>query len=665
MKKGKLILLLSLALVVCCALATACNPTVVTESYYVTFDSQDGSEPQRVLFDENFAAPEVTREGYDFGGWYTDAECSDGALWTKPETLTADITLYAKWTEQTVEHVHDFGDNYFTFVKCSSSDCEVVGRNASTDSAKENFVYSFNDEKKAEINGHYDDLVNNLGVVTEEEYEDLFYVYDDDLSYVVEQYQCAYVFYYTYYDEESTNNFKEIEAFYNEHVSKYYGLFRKVYESDYKDEFFAGWSEDDIKQILAMSDQYGNEEYIALQDQIDTVLHEYDELVDAKNKTGKKLTAKYQELVELNNQLAVLQGYENYMDYAYAVRYEREYSPEEVVTMRNYVKEYIGPLLNKIYMRYYTAYQNAGTLSTSFYDSFSASVFGEKTASNTIANHFLTEYLQQMTYDEGSKPIDYFQYVNELFKNGNYYLGVQTGAFTYWIPSQQMSVLYFGEDYQGAFTFVHEFGHYYNGIYNSGLSLSMDHDETQSQGDEMLFLAWLASNATDYASGVEYLSSYELFNMIWIINIATAVDEFEYAVYTDSYNGESVKDNYEDYCDLFSEIMGTYSSYLTSNNGMKNYWYQVAFHSAAYYISYAMSALPSLEIYVNGMQDFEAAKVSYFKLYTFSDNSDLVSVDDDGNKTVTATYAEILHYCGLQSAFDEGLYTTIYNYFVG
>ena len=39
--------------------------------------------------------PPTTRDGYDFGGWYTDEACTQAA--TAGATINADITLYAKW----------------------------------------------------------------------------------------------------------------------------------------------------------------------------------------------------------------------------------------------------------------------------------------------------------------------------------------------------------------------------------------------------------------------------------------------------------------------------------------------------------------------------------------------------------------------------------------
>lgn len=641
--------------------------------FYIIFDFQNGSATKAIAFDENFALPDnPTKSNYEFGGWYTDKSCTDDNEWTVPEALTEDITVYAKWNA----HVHDFGDNYLMFVECSGESCNVIGRNSSTDSAKANFVYSFNSEKQQKITQHYQNLIDNLGTIAEAEYEELFETYDSDVSYVVEQYQYAYVFYNVNFDQSSTENFDTISNFYNECIANYYGLFRKVYESDYRDEFFAGWSQNELDQILTMSDSYGNSQYTEVQNKISELIIEYNELMEKSSTTSKQITSKYKELVTLNNQLAALSGYENYLEYAYEIEYERDYTPSDVETMRNFVKQYIGPSLDNAISTYSMAYykiQASSQLNSAnldYYDAFGASVFNEGSSSQTVTN-LLGNYFKQLTSDESSTTVDFYKYANELMKNGNYYLGEQSGAFTYWISNQNTSILYFSNEtdaygassYQNVFTFAHEFGHYYNGIYNGGTSLSMDLNETQSQGDEMLFLAWLSQNKpSGVTTGYTLLQYEQLANMLSTIVIATAVDEFEQAVYTDSYNNASVEATYTDYETLFAKILHSYCDYF-SDGYNDEYWSYVVFDNAGYYISYAMSALPCVELHVIAMSDYASAKTSYLKLFTFTDDSTLISTDSEGNKTVNATYEEILNYCGLSGPFRKDLYTTVYNYF--
>lgn len=65
----------------------------------VSFDSNGGSEvpSQSVILGERAAKPDnPSKAGYSFAGWYSDKELSQAYDFTVP--VTADLTLYAKWT---------------------------------------------------------------------------------------------------------------------------------------------------------------------------------------------------------------------------------------------------------------------------------------------------------------------------------------------------------------------------------------------------------------------------------------------------------------------------------------------------------------------------------------------------------------------------------------
>ena len=78
---------------------TVTPPSVV--NYTVAFDSQGGSAvaSQTVTAGGKAAKPgDPTRSGYNFGGWYRDSDCT--TAWSfDTDTVTGDVTLYAKWTE--------------------------------------------------------------------------------------------------------------------------------------------------------------------------------------------------------------------------------------------------------------------------------------------------------------------------------------------------------------------------------------------------------------------------------------------------------------------------------------------------------------------------------------------------------------------------------------
>ena len=98
-KKRNLIFLCLLILGV--LLIAGCSPKPPVT---VTFDSQGGSavdSPQIVNHGEKVTEPPApTKEGYTFGGWYKESGCTNA--WDfDTDTVTFDVTLYAKWTTNT------------------------------------------------------------------------------------------------------------------------------------------------------------------------------------------------------------------------------------------------------------------------------------------------------------------------------------------------------------------------------------------------------------------------------------------------------------------------------------------------------------------------------------------------------------------------------------
>ena len=72
-----------------------------TETYTVTFNSNGGSavNAQIVSADGKVTKPaDPTREGYSFSGWYSDTDLK--TAYDFSSAVSADLTLYAKWTAQ-------------------------------------------------------------------------------------------------------------------------------------------------------------------------------------------------------------------------------------------------------------------------------------------------------------------------------------------------------------------------------------------------------------------------------------------------------------------------------------------------------------------------------------------------------------------------------------
>ena len=79
------------------------------DTYSVIFDSQGGNDvaPETVSYGSAVTKPsDSTKTGYTFDGWYTDKNCT--TAWDfGQDTVTGNITLYAKWTADTYSVIFD------------------------------------------------------------------------------------------------------------------------------------------------------------------------------------------------------------------------------------------------------------------------------------------------------------------------------------------------------------------------------------------------------------------------------------------------------------------------------------------------------------------------------------------------------------------------------
>lgn len=84
-----------------CLVLTACQPLTFT----VTFDAQNGTQPQTVAFDDSFTLPaQPTNGDKQFLGWFTDKQGT--TPWSVPDSLSQNVVVYAKWGEpQTAYYV--------------------------------------------------------------------------------------------------------------------------------------------------------------------------------------------------------------------------------------------------------------------------------------------------------------------------------------------------------------------------------------------------------------------------------------------------------------------------------------------------------------------------------------------------------------------------------
>ena len=111
MKKKLVLLLAALMMITVLVVSVSCNgdsKQEATKKVTLTFDTQGGNKITALSVDAGSTVKKSkiktpTRTGYQFLGWYTDTTYKTEA--TFPRKLDADMTIYAKWIDQTTyEH---------------------------------------------------------------------------------------------------------------------------------------------------------------------------------------------------------------------------------------------------------------------------------------------------------------------------------------------------------------------------------------------------------------------------------------------------------------------------------------------------------------------------------------------------------------------------------
>lgn len=80
----------------------------VSGAWTVTFNTDGGSTvAEQIRANAPATKPsEPTKDGYDFGGWYTDEAFTTEYKFTESEKVTQDMPLYAKWTKEAAKYYY-------------------------------------------------------------------------------------------------------------------------------------------------------------------------------------------------------------------------------------------------------------------------------------------------------------------------------------------------------------------------------------------------------------------------------------------------------------------------------------------------------------------------------------------------------------------------------
>lgn len=460
---------------------------------------------------------------------------------------------------------------------------------------------------------------------------------------LMEKFNNKFEFIEAHYTIGQVNHYRNMKLKANEEAYEkardmYYDIFeeykafcRAIYESEsiYKEEFFEDWTEEDIEMLYV--------------DPVATEIREaMTDLEEKANKTNNNynapawkmvITGIYKQYVEKSKEYASFYNYENYYEYATEEVYGRDYTKEDLDAFHQYVKEYIVPLTvnyMKVGNRDYSYLTPNQKL---FIDNLN------KLDYDRLDKNYVDLYIN--SFDGNLK--QNFKYLFEknaaFFEDGS---NAYAGAFVNYISYYEEPFAYFGPDYKGTYTIVHEMGHYASAYsYNFG-GLNYDLAETHSQANEWLFSYFLKDHMNEEAHDV--LVAQNLAEALQMVCIATVIDAFEQAVYY----GDYMPTEYEDLMKSIFDEYGMADVYDWAN--MQIYYMLVAPTSPVYYISYATSQIASINLYVVAeQQGYEAAQEVYRKLQEEGD-------DEQG-------FVEVLELAGLPNPFEESTYTAMLEVF--
>ncbi|MFQ7003632.1 MAG: hypothetical protein ACLRRT_08135 [Ruthenibacterium lactatiformans] len=235
-------------------------------------------------------------------------------------------------------------------------------------------------------------------------------------------------------------------------------------------------------------------------------------------KRNAELGQIYRELVQLRVEIAKKLGYDSYTDYAYDLL-SRDFTKEDAAAFSEKVKEYLAPISDAIYNRYYSDIAAAqARTDVTFDDGIPVLEQALKNGGYPAAmSDALTYMLEHNLYSFGGG-------ANKMAA------GYTTLLNRYAAPYMFVNTDY----YTDPGTLFHEFGHYYN-FYLMGETLwndgnNLDLAEIHSQGLEVLMFDTYEDMYGEDASYIEYA---QLMNLVDSVLQGCAKDEFQQAVFED------------------------------------------------------------------------------------------------------------------------------------
>lgn len=497
---------------------------------------------------------------------------------------------------------------------------------------RDKLAYSFSEEEGIDLIERMEEFHDNAQSYSEFDFTLKWTSINLDIRKVATCVSLSSIKYSMYGDENVMNDYLRFSELFNEILDLQNKIMVVVYNSQHKDLFFKDYTEE---EILEMIDNNYPSQYYELSNTANELTAQYTALDPESADWATKADEIYVELVSVYNQMARLLGYSNYLEHAYQDIYARDYTIADAKLFSYYVSNYISDEGLLLYNDAIDDFTSMATFAQAKVQDFNSGLYNDyKFYFDKYAKHIGGDYLETYEY-AWSDDSSYVFFGNE---------DSQPGAYTTYIYNQFEPAMYFGPGYQNILTVVHETGHYYAATELQGLNMPLDLAEVHSQANELLFLDYIEQYyLSDFSeSTMNIIHRTNFSEMLINIIISTIVNDFEMLVYQES-NLTVGKLDYllNQACIPFGGL-----EYINTSIGtdLREYCRLVTIEHPGYYISYAMSLIPALELYSAGKVDLSLAIDKYLNLCT-SEEDFLVSLEA----------------AGLTSPFEEKVYIDICN----
>ena len=448
-------------------------------------------------------------------------------------------------------------------------------------------------------------------------------------------------------DADALNEYNACEAEANPLEEKLERLLKAFAASPCRGELEKQYFGEGFFQTYDDMERYTNPEYLRLLLEEDALLAQFREItadpqVTYQNKTESLddwrktedydtywavMSAYYQQyhealgslfiqLIRVRQQLASALGFESYADYAYAISYDRAYTPEEGRRFLREIRDTLVPV--------YRESRKNRTLRRLRYEPASQAQMQEMLASaaeqlgGTISDawRFMTAYdLFDISASDNKLEVSYQTYLHD-----------------YEAPFVFVNAYGTEKNY---LTFAHEFGHFVENYYNYGISADLETNETFSMAMEYLALE---STQTLTEQKKDNLRLLRLCDTAQTFAAEACSADFEMRVYeidADTLTPAEIDALYWTCCAEYGM-----DESLPKHPGEMTWCDQYTFYEAPFYvISYCVSAETSLQIAALEMEQSRAGVEAYLRLL---DRDDGIGIQ------------QVMENAGLKSPFADG-----------